>query len=354
MDTARLASPSTKFALRLVAWSLAIFGVLRLPWVAAHVLLPATALQAAAGAALIGPSSLPIEATLACSGADALALCLAAILAYPARWRMRGIGCAAGAVAILALNTIRIGTLGRAARSPRLFHILHVFVWPAVLTVAIAALVFAWMRIVERQQAADRPEPPSDNNSVLNWPQTRRFALLSACFLLLFSFSSPLYLDSARVLAVANLVARTAAALLSLVGVTAVASAGILATPRGSFLVTQECIATPLIPVYLAGVIVYARNWGGRAAGLAAAIPIFLTIGIARLLVVAVPGGLHGPPEFFIHAFSQLMVGAAMICGFAIWRYGIGTAALVRALAGIGVAVAFVSVLGPHYTHAIL
>ena len=50
---------------------------------ATHILLPLTRLQAAAGSALFGPSSLPVEATLACSGADALALCLAAILAYP-------------------------------------------------------------------------------------------------------------------------------------------------------------------------------------------------------------------------------------------------------------------------------
>ena len=72
-----------------------------------------TRLQAAAGSALVGPSSLPIEVTLACSGADALALCLAAIVAYPARWRMRAAGAAGGAAVILALNTIRIGTLGR-------------------------------------------------------------------------------------------------------------------------------------------------------------------------------------------------------------------------------------------------
>ena len=32
---------------------------------------------------LFGTSALPVEVTLACSGADALALCLGAILAYP-------------------------------------------------------------------------------------------------------------------------------------------------------------------------------------------------------------------------------------------------------------------------------
>jgi hypothetical protein len=98
-DTVRTATPASSFALRLIAWSLALFGLLRLPWVATHILLPATRLQAAAGSALVGPSSMPIEATLACSGADALALCLAAIVAYPVRWRMRGAGVAGAASA---------------------------------------------------------------------------------------------------------------------------------------------------------------------------------------------------------------------------------------------------------------
>ena len=117
-------------------------------------MLPVTRLQAAAGSALVGPPSVPVEATLACSGADALALCLAAIVAYPASWRMRAAGVGAGATLLLALNTIRIGTLGRAAASPPWFDALHVYVWPAALTLAIAGFVFAWMRVVDRSRSS--------------------------------------------------------------------------------------------------------------------------------------------------------------------------------------------------------
>ena len=39
--------------------------------------------QAAQAARLFGAPALPVEATLACSGADAIALCLGAVLAYP-------------------------------------------------------------------------------------------------------------------------------------------------------------------------------------------------------------------------------------------------------------------------------
>jgi exosortase/archaeosortase family protein len=368
MDTVRTATPArrqaTHFALRLIAWSLALFGLIRLPWVGTHMLQPVTRLQAAAGSALVGPSSLPIEATLACSGADALALCLAAIVAYPARWRMRAAGVAGGAAGILTLNTIRIGTLGRAAASPQWFDALHVYVWPAVLTVAIAGFVFTWMRVVDRPRPsrsakalAEREDPAEREARLKAAPYellTRRFALVTAAFLLLFTLAAPLYLESARVLALAGLVARVAALLLRLLGVDATATAGVLATPRGAFLVTQECISTPLIPVYLAAVLVYSRRWWTRALWTAAGVPLFVGLGIARLLVVAVPAGLDSSPAFFVHAFSQLLVAAGMVCGLALWRHGPRAGAVARAVAALALAIAFVRLLGIPYTHAIL
>jgi len=366
MDTVRVAAPAFRFTLRLIGWSLGLFGLLRLPWVATHVLLPVTRLQAAAGSALVGPSSLPIEATLACSGADALALCLAAVVAYPARFRMRAAGVAGGAALILVLNTIRIGTLGRAAASPRWFGALHVYIWPAVLAVAIAGFVFAWMRAAEERPsgpgADSRRSADRANAAVVRaraealpygW-STSRFALVAAAFLVLFTLASPLYLESARVLALAGLVARAAAFLLRGVGVDATISGGLLSTPRGAFLVTQECISTPLIPVYLAAVVVYSRTWQTRTLWLVAAAPLFIALGIARLLVVAVPAGLDSSPAFFIHAFSQLLVAAGMVCGIAVWRYGARAAALVRAIAALALAIVFVRLLGGPYTHAIL
>lgn len=181
-----------------------------------------------------------------------------------------------------------------------------------------------------------------------------RFALVAATCLLLFTLASPLYLESARVLALAGLVARAAAFLLRVLGVDAMATAGVLATPRGAFLVTQECISTPLIPVYLAAVLVYSRTWWTRALWTAAGVPLFVGLGIARLLVVAVPAGLDTSPAFFIHAFSQLLVAAGMVCGLALWRYGARAATFARAVAALALAVAFVRLLGAPYTHAIL
>jgi exosortase/archaeosortase family protein len=348
--TASAPTPARSFALRLAAWSLGLFGVFRLPWVGTHILLPATQLQAAAGVLVLGPSALPVEATLACSGADALALCLAAIVAYPAAWRMRAVGVASGTAVILVLNTIRIGTLGRAAASPQWFHALHVYVWPAVLTLAIAGLVFSWMRQADRvvPRRPDRSRPSA--LALHSW----RFALVTVASLLLFTLTSPLYLESARVLGLAVLVARGAAFLLRGAGVAATASAGVLTTSGGgAFLVTQECIASPLIPVYVAAVLVFARPWSRAALWAAAGVPLFMVLGVARLLVVAVPAGLGRPPGFLIHAFSQLLVAAGMVAAAAYWRHGRGVATYVRAAGGLALAVAFVQLLGAPYTRAI-
>ena len=51
-----------------------------------------------------------------------------------------------GVAFVLGLNTVRIATLGHAAASPALFRALHLQVWPAILVLATAGYVFAWMR----------------------------------------------------------------------------------------------------------------------------------------------------------------------------------------------------------------
>ncbi|MBW8867147.1 MAG: hypothetical protein JF610_07390, partial [Acidobacteria bacterium] len=170
-----------KFTLRASLWSLAFFGMLRLSWMEVHAVLPFTQL-------------------LACSGADAVALCFGAIFGYPVQWRTRLVGAAAGGGVIVALNISRIGTLGRAASSPFLFNALHVYIWPAVLTLAIAGYVFAWMRVADR---------PVDSGGILRpcasaipgLQPTTKFVLLTAVFLVVFAAASPLYLESAGVLA---------------------------------------------------------------------------------------------------------------------------------------------------------
>lgn len=331
---------AAKFAWRAVAVSLGLFGVLRLPWIEAHAVLPFTESQAAAAVRVFGTPAAPIAATLACSGTDALALCLGVILAYPVAWRFRWAGAAIGTALLLVLNTLRIGTLGQAAASPATFAALHLYVWPAILTAAIGAYVLAWMRFADR-----RPGPPDSPTAPAPPRASRRFLLLAGVFLAAFVAAGPLYLNSAWVLSVAGFVAGAAAGILAPLGIAASASGNVLVTSRGGYLVTQECLATPLLPIYLAAVLAYAPTRGRMALGVLAALPLFIALGIARLLVVALPETLASP-LFLVHAFYQLVAGAVLVIAAAMWRHRDRLAAR-HALAGLFVGVVAIALLSP-------
>ena len=348
-DEARARTDAAKFALRGVAWSLGLFGLLRLPWTEAHVVLPLIRVQEQLAVGLFGTPTLPIGVTLACSGTDALALCLGALLAYPVTWRLRLAGAGGAAALILALNIARIGTLGHSAAW---FNTLHVYVWPALLTLAIAGYVFAWMRLADRRPVPDTRGVAREPGPLERLTPTRRFVVLTVGFLLLFMAASPLYLESTSVLALAGFIARAGAAILGVVGVNAYAAANVLWTPRGGFLVTQECISTPLIPVYLAAVCTYSTTRGRLTAGVLAAAPLFIALGIARLLVVALPASVVASPLFLAHAFYQLLLGAVLVFLAAAWRHRSRTA-LGYGLLGLIVGVAFVRLLGPWYTRLV-
>ena len=334
------------------AWlvSLGLFGVLRLGLVEAYAVGPFTTAQGVWAQRLFGAPAQPIDVTLACSGADVIALCCGAILTYPVAWRRRVTGAAGGLALILLLNVARIGTLGQAAASPAWFDALHQYVWPAVLVVAVAGYVFWWMRGASRPRVA----PPAGAEPAAIPSQapgrlTTRFVVMAATFLTVFVAASPFYLENAAVFQVAAFIAHVTATLLRTVGIDAAASMNMLRTPRAAYVVTQECLATPLIPIYLAAVAAYAPGWRLRVLGLGAALPLFVVLGIARLLVVAVPFTIVGSPLALIHAFFQIVVGVTLVVIAAIWREGATGRAIGRALLGLAgsVGVAWLFALTP-------
>src|SRR5438477_6884029 len=198
------------------------------------------------------------------------------------------------------------------------------------------------MRLADRRPAtsggADAPGPSGG----LRLRPTSGFVVLTAAFLLVFSATSPFYLESAGVLALAGFIARAAAALLSMVGVGAQAAGNVLWTSRGGFLVTQECIFTPVIPIYLAAICAYSPTMRRFTLGILATLPLFTALGIARLLVVALPDAMVTSSAFMVHAFYQLVVGAVVVFLAARWRHTGHAAVGRRALAGLVVGVLFV------------
>ncbi len=346
--TSRHPTDARRFILVGLAWSLALFGVLRIPWVEAHLVLPLTLLQGELSTILFGAPRLPVQVTLECSGADALALCVGAVLAFPASRGARLAGAAGGILLILVLNTLRIGTLGLAA--PAWFNALHLYVWPAILVLAIGGYVFGWMRFAEPPRDA-REDPRPTRTPEPHGPALRpswHFIALAVVFLIAFAAAAPLYLEDPLVLALANLIASAAATVIAAFGVSAQATANVLSTSRGAFIVTQECVSTPLLPVYVAAVITYATNRRWLALGLVATLPLFTLLGILRLLVVAVPATVMASPLFVVHAFYQLLLGAVAVWVAARWYHGRSRASL-YAGASLAVCAVLAAVLVPVY-----
>src|SRR5436190_22027763 len=99
-----------RFAARTAFANLVLFGLLRLPWVEAHFVIPLTAAEARAAVALAGAPTSPLAVESSCSGTDAAVLLVAAILSFPASWAARLRGAAVGVVFALSLHMVRFAT----------------------------------------------------------------------------------------------------------------------------------------------------------------------------------------------------------------------------------------------------
>ncbi len=136
-----------EFGLRAVAWSLGLFGLLRLGWIETHVVLPATVLQGGLAIQTVRRADVARRRHAGMQRRRRAGALSRRRPRLPGADGHRASPRAAGGIAlILGINTLRIGTLGLAASSPGWFNALHVYVWPAILTLAIAGYVFAWMR----------------------------------------------------------------------------------------------------------------------------------------------------------------------------------------------------------------
>jgi exosortase H (IPTLxxWG-CTERM-specific) len=82
-----------------------------------------------------------------CNGVEAMVILLAAILAYPASWRARLGGLALGAIAIQAVNLVRVVALFlTGAYLPRLFDSSHTLIWQTVVILSALLLWMFWAR----------------------------------------------------------------------------------------------------------------------------------------------------------------------------------------------------------------
>ncbi|MBV8519400.1 MAG: exosortase H [Acidobacteria bacterium] len=92
-----------------------------------------------------------------CNGVEAMLILLASIVAFPASPKQRAIGLLLGAIAVQALNAIRIVTLYLlGAYQPRLFDIFHTAVWQIAIILAAIGFFLAWSARVAPTRLANR------------------------------------------------------------------------------------------------------------------------------------------------------------------------------------------------------
>ncbi len=292
------------FLVRAAFWNLALFGVIRLTWFDQEIIGRLVEFQKAV-VLWYGATPHPgIVVNSSCSGADVMALCAGALLAYPDAWRRRITGAALGIGLILVLNAVRIASLYAVADARATLDLLHLYVWPAILTLATLAFVFVWIRSGE----------PTNSRVDRRWI---RFGVAAVAALAIKAAVAPWVMTSPTVLQAGAWTASAAATLLTWLGAPVRAAGSLLITSRGAFQVTQECLFTPVIPLYFAALVALPLSRRQRWLGLALALPVFFALGVTRLLALALPSHVLASPLIVTHGFYQLVAGAAIVIGAA-------------------------------------
>jgi exosortase H (IPTLxxWG-CTERM-specific) len=84
-----------------------------------------------------------------CNGIEAALILIAAMLAFPAPWKHRAIGIAAGLFAIQALNVVRVVSLFYLGQwNERAFEWAHLYLWQALIMLDVLIVWLIWIRTV--------------------------------------------------------------------------------------------------------------------------------------------------------------------------------------------------------------
>ena len=98
-----------------------------------------------------------------CNGVEATIVLLAAILAFPAPWKHKLAGLAAGIVAVQGLNILRVISLFYLGQWDfQVFEWAHLYVWQALIMLDVLVVWLIWVRTLPRAPGDDRapPAPP--------------------------------------------------------------------------------------------------------------------------------------------------------------------------------------------------
>jgi exosortase H (IPTLxxWG-CTERM-specific) len=97
-----------------------------------------------------------------CNGVEATIVLLAAILAFPAPWKNKGVGLVAGIVAVQGLNVVRVISLFYLGQwSFELFELAHLYVWQALIMLDVLIVWLIWVRTLPPSADGGDAGPPA-------------------------------------------------------------------------------------------------------------------------------------------------------------------------------------------------
>jgi exosortase H (IPTLxxWG-CTERM-specific) len=106
---------------------------------------------------IISSSRFGVNINNGCNGVEAMLILLASIVAFPASLKARSAGLLLGALAVQALNAVRIVTLYLlGAYQPRLFDMFHTAVWQIVIILSAIGFFLVWSARVAPNRLANR------------------------------------------------------------------------------------------------------------------------------------------------------------------------------------------------------
>ena len=146
--------------------------------VQAAIVVPWTSWLAAASAAIVhlidptvisrgvvlqqsAPPYFGVSIEAGCNGVEATIVLIAAILAFPSRWRAKLWGIGLGFIAVQGVNLIRIVSLFFIGQwSLKVFEFAHLYMWQALIMLDVLVVWLLWMRYVAKHEGKRAPPPP--------------------------------------------------------------------------------------------------------------------------------------------------------------------------------------------------
>jgi exosortase H (IPTLxxWG-CTERM-specific) len=154
-----------RFFLLFLLLQAALFGAELSPWAQEYLVIPWTNQLAGISAYLVTlfdpnvaasgkilrstANNFAVSIEAGCNGVEATIVLLAAILAFPAPWKNKLIGLAAGTIAVQALNVIRVISLFYLGQWDfQVFEWAHLYVWQALIMLDVLVVWLVWVRLL--------------------------------------------------------------------------------------------------------------------------------------------------------------------------------------------------------------